>query len=117
MPIFRLPYGLNGTGENHSLTTTHTTTFSTCRSRCLQASTTPSTYGRLHLWKRRANTPKCCKSSLKVVTSCRPPDLFVETLDRKLMEDVVADLIQRNGLRHEWLCSPNKQEYDGDQEA
>ena len=46
-----------------------------------------------------------------------PPDLFVETLDRKLMEDVVADLIQRNGLRHEWLCSPNKQEYDGDQEA
>jgi hypothetical protein len=34
-----------------------------------------------------------------------PPDLFVERLDRKLLEEVVADLIRRGGLRHEWRVS------------
>lgn len=31
-----------------------------------------------------------------------PPDLFVERLDRALIERVVADLIQGDGLREEW---------------
>lgn len=38
-----------------------------------------------------------------------PPDLFVEKLDRKLMEDIVTDLLQTNGLRPEWLCPPDEQ--------
>jgi hypothetical protein len=37
------------------------------------------------------------------------PDLFVEKLDRKLMEDIVTDLLRTNGLRHEWLCPPDEQ--------
>jgi hypothetical protein len=31
-----------------------------------------------------------------------PPDLFVERLDRALIERVVADLIAHGGLREEW---------------
>lgn len=31
-----------------------------------------------------------------------PPDLFVERLDRGLMERVVADLIKNNALKEEW---------------
>ncbi len=31
-----------------------------------------------------------------------PPDLFVERLDRQLLEEVVADLIRSGGLRAEW---------------
>ena len=31
-----------------------------------------------------------------------PPDLFVERLDRALIEQVVADLVVNNGLRDEW---------------
>ncbi len=30
------------------------------------------------------------------------PDLFVERLDRKLVEDVVGDLIARDGLSPQW---------------
>jgi hypothetical protein len=31
-----------------------------------------------------------------------PPDLFVQRLDRKLLERVVADLIADGGLKKEW---------------
>src|SRR5882672_6947821 len=31
------------------------------------------------------------------------PDLFVERLDRKLMESIVADLIKDQSLKKEWL--------------
>lgn len=34
-----------------------------------------------------------------------PPDLFVQKLDRQLMEEIVADLILTNGLRKEWIVS------------
>lgn len=30
------------------------------------------------------------------------PDLFVERLDRKLLEDIVADLIAKDGLLPQW---------------
>jgi hypothetical protein len=33
-----------------------------------------------------------------------PPDLFVERLDRHLLEEIVADLIRRDTLRAEWRC-------------
>jgi hypothetical protein len=33
-----------------------------------------------------------------------PPDLFVERLDRGLMEEIVADLVRRGDLRREWLA-------------
>ena len=33
-----------------------------------------------------------------------PPDLFVEKLDRALLEEVVSDLIRKDGLKQEWLC-------------
>jgi hypothetical protein len=35
-----------------------------------------------------------------------PPDLFVERLDRGLLEEVVADLLRNGGLRKEWRA-PN----------
>jgi hypothetical protein len=31
-----------------------------------------------------------------------PPDLFVERLDRGLLEEVVGDLLRQGGLREEW---------------
>jgi hypothetical protein len=33
-----------------------------------------------------------------------PPDLFVEKLDRELLEGVVSDLIRKDRLKQEWLC-------------
>jgi len=41
-----------------------------------------------------------------------PPDLFVERLDRSLMEEVVADLIALHALKDEWLAK--EVEYDDD---
>ena len=35
-----------------------------------------------------------------------PPDLFVERLDRKLLEEIVADLIKRDALLEAWRVSP-----------
>ena len=32
-----------------------------------------------------------------------PPDLFVEKLDRRLLEDVVTDMIRTHNLRTEWI--------------
>jgi len=32
-----------------------------------------------------------------------PPDLFVEKLDRQLLEAIVSDLLHRRYLRDEWL--------------
>jgi hypothetical protein len=34
-----------------------------------------------------------------------PPDVFVERLDRGLLEEVVADLLRNGGLREEWRAS------------
>jgi hypothetical protein len=34
------------------------------------------------------------------------PDLFVERLDRALLESVVADLMVTGQLKDEWLCPP-----------
>lgn len=35
-----------------------------------------------------------------------PPDLFVERMERSLLEQVVADLIANGGLRDSWLVPP-----------
>ena len=35
------------------------------------------------------------------------PDLFVERLDRPLLEAVVADLLRTGQLKDEWLCPPD----------
>ena len=35
-----------------------------------------------------------------------PPDLFVDRMDRELLESVVADLIESDQLRDEWLVKP-----------
>jgi len=32
-----------------------------------------------------------------------PPDLFVDRMDRKLLESVVADMIETDQMRDEWL--------------
>ena len=37
-----------------------------------------------------------------------PPDLFVEKLDRRVMEDVIADLLATDQMRPEWLCPPEE---------
>ena len=34
-----------------------------------------------------------------------PPDLFVEQLNRKLMEQVVRQMLERGQMKPEWLCS------------
>jgi hypothetical protein len=36
-----------------------------------------------------------------------PPDLFVERLDRQLLEETLSDLIARGQLKEEWLTKPN----------
>lgn len=35
------------------------------------------------------------------------PDLFVEELDRKLMEEVVSDMIANSSLKGDWLIKAN----------
>ncbi len=35
-----------------------------------------------------------------------PPDLFVERLDRGLMEEIVSDLIARGQMKQHWLVAP-----------
>ena len=39
------------------------------------------------------------------LSSCHlhPPDLFIERLDRKLVVEVVRDMMDRHGLKDEWL--------------
>ena len=44
-----------------------------------------------------------------------PPDLFVERLDRPLMERVIADLIKRGYMKDEWIVE--KYEADGDEQS
>ncbi len=41
-----------------------------------------------------------------------PPDLFVEKLDRQLLEDVVADMICTNSLRKELIIADGVDEDD-----
>lgn len=41
----------------------------------------------------------CCLGGRYLVA----PDLFVERFDRKLMEQIVADLIHTEGMKNEWL--------------
>lgn len=36
-----------------------------------------------------------------------PPDLFVERLDRRLIEQVVARMLAKGEMKPEWLCPPN----------
>ena len=36
------------------------------------------------------------------------PDLFVEKLDRELMEEVVSDMIANRSLKDEWLIKPDE---------
>lgn len=44
-----------------------------------------------------------------------PPDLFVERLDRDLMEEVVADLIRKGALKEPWRsASPPESESVGE---
>jgi hypothetical protein len=46
---------------------------------------------------------ECCSTEEHPGGSYLPaPDLFVERLDRKLLEDVVADLIAKDGLSPQW---------------
>jgi hypothetical protein len=40
-----------------------------------------------------------------------PPDLFIEKLDRRLLEDVVADMIRTHSLRKELIVADD---LDGD---
>ena len=44
-----------------------------------------------------------------------PPDLFVERLDRPLMERVVADIIKKGYMKDEWLVE--KYEDGGDEQS
>jgi hypothetical protein len=37
-----------------------------------------------------------------------PPDLFVERLDRGLLEEAVSDLIARNQMKEDWLTKPGR---------
>ena len=37
-----------------------------------------------------------------------PPSLLVERLERRLLEDIVRDLIQTKRLKNEWLVSEDK---------
>ena len=39
-----------------------------------------------------------------------PPDLFVERLDRKLMEEIATDLIKRGQLLDDWLIPADADE-------
>jgi hypothetical protein len=39
-----------------------------------------------------------------------PPDLFVERLDRRLLEAAVSDLIERDEIREEWRVSPERED-------
>lgn len=32
-----------------------------------------------------------------------PPDLFIERLDRELVEEVVKDMLEHHGIKDEWL--------------
>lgn len=41
-----------------------------------------------------------------------PPDLFVEKLDRPLLEKVVADLFRTEQMREEWRCRPGMADED-----
>jgi len=36
-----------------------------------------------------------------------PPDLFVERLDRALIERVVAQMLLKGEMKTEWLCPPS----------
>ncbi len=37
-----------------------------------------------------------------------PPDLFVERLDRKLLEEIFAELIKDGYMRDEWLVNESE---------
>jgi hypothetical protein len=47
--------------------------------------------------KEHQETGACLQGSYLL-----PPDLFVERLDRELLERIVADLIAQGGLKDEW---------------
>jgi len=36
-----------------------------------------------------------------------PPDLFVDRMDRALLESVVADMLETDQIRDEWLVDPD----------
>ncbi len=38
-----------------------------------------------------------------------PPDLFVERLDRKLLERVVSRMLANDEMKPEWLCPPEEE--------
>jgi hypothetical protein len=38
-----------------------------------------------------------------------PPDLFVERLDRGLMERVISQMLAKDEMKPEWLCPPEEE--------
>ena len=38
-----------------------------------------------------------------------PPDLFVERLDRKLLERTITRMLANNEMKAEWLCPPEEE--------
>ena len=43
-----------------------------------------------------------------------PPDLFVERLDRALLERVVAQMLSEGEMKPEWLCPPDEKTAEPD---
>jgi hypothetical protein len=60
----------------------------------------------LNVWTYKAiwRAVKECQDSGECLDGSylEPPDLFVQRLDRKLLEQVVADLIAQGGLKEDW---------------
>jgi hypothetical protein len=53
-------------------------------------------------------------TSQELAKYVHPPDLFVERLDRSTIEAVVAELLENQEMKSDWLCPPDEGEDDID---